>query len=534
MSASPPVTAHSRCGRHPIARAAWRCQGCEKNLCPKCAAKKPLSRGGEAIICVACGGLGVPLTRPRPIPRWWEMSANFGQALFSFNGLTQLLAVGLVLWLFDFIPTFIGWILTTFVFLSYFFRVVASFAQGGERLPDPDDFLGAGSMLGPPLRFLAATLMVWLPPLLYLIFGVGLSTLGEEGPAALSGPIFILLVVAGLAYFPGALITAAISESVLAVLNPVITLRMIARIPAQYLATATVCGLLMLVHYLVTGFLHSLAERVYVPFLGSFLTTLAGLPIPALIAMIMGRLIYQNGEHFGVLRVGEDQEPEWPDARPEGALERPDLEVRAAAQRPVAVDVEGWDGGDRAIAPPVAEEAALGLALDSSDLPESEAPSSEAPAPLGSADLAVDRDSFTVGSADLPPEAEAPAGPDPRLIELHDALAANDFARSIDALRGALAAGQHPILEPRLELRLATFLERSGDNDEAVRACQRAVKGDPKGPFAARAVYTAARLLSLHAKDRPRAAAMYQYLLKNFPQDELTMRARSELGFLAK
>lgn len=521
-------TAHSRCGRHPIARAAWRCQGCEKNLCPKCAAKKVLQRGGDAVICVACGGLGVPLTRPRAVTKWWEMLPAFGQAIFSFTGAVQILAVALVLWLFDFIPFFFGWLLTSFVFLSYFFRVVSSFAQGAEKLPDPDDFLGMGSILSPPLRFLAASLALWLPPLLWLIFGVGLHTFAEEGPDVFSGPVFILLLVGGLAYFPGALITAAVSESILAVLNPLITLRMIARIPGQYLATAITAGALTGVHYLITGFLHAMAEKVYVPLLGSFILTLLGLPIPILTAMIMGRLIYQNGEHFGILRLGEDTEPEWPNAKPEGSLDRVEIAARTHAALPAAVEIEGWGDDQREVVPPVVEAEHHGLSLDSSDLPDSaELPPPEVDAPPL---LAVDAEGFTVGSTDLPPE---PAGPDPRLIQLHDALDLNDFPRSIDALRVVLAAGLHPQLEPRLELRLANFLERSGDADEAVRACQRAVKADAKGPFAARAVYTAARLLAANLKERPRAAAMYQYLIKNFPQDELAMRAQSELRFLS-
>lgn len=524
-------TAHSRCGRHPIARAAWRCQGCEKNLCPKCAAKKTLPRGGEAVICAACGGLGVPLTRPRAVTKWWEMLPAFGQAMFSFTGAMQIFAVALVLWLFDFIPFFFGWLLTSFVFLSYFFRVVSAFAQGAERLPDPDDFLGLGSILSPPLRFLAASLALWLPPLLWLIFGVGLRTFAEEGPDVFSGPVFVLLILGGLAYFPGALITAAVSESILAVLNPLITLRMIARIPGHYLATAITAGALTGVHYLITGFLHAMAEKVYVPLLGSFILTLLGLPIPILTAMIMGRLIYQNGEHFGILRLGEETEPEWPNAKPEATLERVEVAARTHAALPAAVEIEGWDVEQREVLPPAVEGEHQELSLDSSDLPESvEAPSEagrvEAP-PL----LAVDAEGFTVGSTDLPPE---PVGPDPRLIQLHDALDLNDFPRSIDALRVVLAAGLHPQLEPRLELRLANFLERSGDAEEAVRACQRAVKADAKGPFAARAVYTAARLLAANLRERPRAAAMYQYLIKNFPQDELAMRAQSELSFLSQ
>ena len=47
------------------------------------------------------------------------------------------------------------------------------------------DSRGMGSILSPPLRFLAASLALWLPPLLWLIFGVGLHTFAEEGPDCL-------------------------------------------------------------------------------------------------------------------------------------------------------------------------------------------------------------------------------------------------------------------------------------------------------------------------------------------------------------
>ena len=96
------------------------------------------------------------------------------------------------------------------------------------------------------------------------------------------------------------------------------------------------------------------------------------------------------------------------------------------------------------------------------------------------------------------------------------------FPTFLKAIRGA---GIHPALPVRLELRLAGFLEQVGQYEEAVISCQRAAKDKMEGPFAARAIFTAARLLSEKLGNPARGVELYRHVSDNFPQDELSMYA---------
>jgi tetratricopeptide (TPR) repeat protein len=183
------------------------------------------------------------------------------------------------------------------------------------------------------------------------------------------------------------------------------------------------------------------------------------------------------------------------------------------------------------------------LDLGSEDLPEAAATpqtTGSAAAPLADGEepllelpdeamaTSSEPDDFSVGSTDIPPPPELPKV-DAITAGLVDALEHNDFPRALDAFRAGRHAGKYPDLEPRHELRLATFLDNVGEADEAVKACQRAFKTDPKGPFAARAIYTAARLTFEKLRDKPKAVALYGFFLKQFPTDELAVRAETEL-----
>jgi TolA-binding protein len=50
-----------------------------------------------------------------------------------------------------------------------------------------------------------------------------------------------------------------------------------------------------------------------------------------------------------------------------------------------------------------------------------------------------------------------------------------------------------------------------------------------KGPFAAKAIFTAARIMGERAGNRDGARAMYEFLVKSFPADDLAVRAKEAL-----
>jgi hypothetical protein len=304
----------TRCATHQNARAAWVCQGCEKTLCPDCAYPQRI-RNEEISICVHCGGYGRRIMRPKHIAKFWAMFPQFLRAIFSQAGLIQLFAVALVMCIASPLPG-LGSPIVAFIYVSYYFRVISSAAAGGEQLPEPDDFLGVGSLLGPVFRFALATTMIWLPACLYLYFGIGLEALEENPGAALRSPAVILLVLAGIAYFPAAVIAAAVAESAFAVLNPMITLRMIFRIPGEYALATGIWAALTAANAAVMAGIEAAAQVFWIPFVSSVLIQTLGLVVPVLNGFMLGRLIYQNHEHFGVMLAGAHEEPEFPDAMP--------------------------------------------------------------------------------------------------------------------------------------------------------------------------------------------------------------------------
>ncbi|MEL7372585.1 MAG: hypothetical protein AAFN74_26910, partial [Myxococcota bacterium] len=290
--------------------------------------------GSSIPVCAVCGGLATPLVRPKKIRGFVEALPQFVASFFTMDGLTSLAALGIFVYL---LKTFgvgiFAWAVTT----TYMFTVIQSAAQGSERLPDPTDFTDVFSIVLPVMRFIVALSYVWLPAVLYVTFGFG--GLGLEDPPLYSDPLFILLNIAGLAYFPMAVIVAAISESFIAVLDPRLGVRIISRIPNQYVgATMVALGIL-------------LCGQVF-EFIADFVVALLPIPIiPGLLAetvattfwlaagWILGRLLYQNHEHFGLVLQGDDVELEWPDAVPRA----PTAPEGSQSKQPVeAAPVEGW------------------------------------------------------------------------------------------------------------------------------------------------------------------------------------------------
>lgn len=413
-----PSSEQPRCDVHPAARAGWGCGACGRALCPDCVGDKRL-RNGIATLCLPCGGLAAKLTRPRRIAPYWEMFADFLGAIFSGAGLVQLFAIGLFMYLVSWLPGVVGWVAVAFVWITYYFQVIGHAARGGTNLPEPADFLGWESIFPPLFRFFVATALIWVPGVVYLLVVVGPGALLSRGPAALLDPVLFVLIFAGLLYFPAAIIAAAVADSVLAVINPLITVRMILRIPGQYLLTWCVWAGLSVLDMLVRGGLTAASKVVEVPIFSALLVQVVSLIVPVFTGLILGRLIYQNAEEFGLLGAGDDVEELWPEATPRGEVP---ADTRTAALRPNVdpVAIAGWEVDAVPAPPPVAPAAA----------PRPSA----VPAPWAPSPAAVDAEPLELDlhapaphtpplgealSADLLPPPRAPtAGPEPTALDL--------------------------------------------------------------------------------------------------------------------
>jgi hypothetical protein len=449
------------CTQHSNARAAWRCTKCQNNLCPACAATDTI-QGKEIIRCVSCRGIAEWLLSRKQIVPYWGMFGAFLLAIFSVSGLLQILGAALLMTVFAYVPI-IGGLLALGVYASFYFLVIRRFAYGEETMPKPGDFSGLyDDILAPLLRFILATLLLWLPAFLY-IRSQGFWVLLVINPmSVLHDPVLVLILVLSLLYFPAAIITAAVTENTLAMLNPLVILGLVLRIPVQYLVTMVVWGLMTVADlYLGAQIDRFLAEHAVV-FVTPLLSAFFGLFIPVLNGMVLGRLCYQNGEELGFTTARELMVPELPGAKPKGTLP-----------------------------------------------PEARAPAAAPPQAI-----------------ELTPEPAAPGSP---AEQLKVALQSGDNAGALQAFRALLSSGTAPDLEPALDLRLAGILEHAGESLAAAHACRRAAQKDMRGPLAARAIFTAARLLCERVGECTQGAAMYRYLIEHFPQDPLTERARELL-----
>ena len=565
------------CSRHAGARAAWRCENCQRTLCPDCAAHSGLANS-SAVLCVHCGGLAQQLMVPRQRRPYWQMLPTFLKAIFSLEGVVQILAVSVAMVLSGMIPL-IGPPLSKLIFISYYFRVILQAAYGAERLPEPSDFTDFSELFGPMLRFFMASLLIWLPALIYIVLSVGLSDFNIKN---VSGTVIFLLVTVGVLYFPAAVIVAAISDSALAVITPAITVRMILRFPGEYFLTVAVWGFLNVLDGFLWINLMIWGNTFHIPIFVPIIVNMVGLLIPLLTGFILGRLIYQNAEHFKLLGKQDMTDLEWPDATPRG--ERP-TQAEAATSRvaalvpptPLDLPPPGDDlelgGPPEASAPALVEPLDLpddDLEFDPTSLGKSASPAVDLPAPsdLPSPDVdpavagdgpgLVDHSPLdledepratvaTGASADeadaapgqdseeaAPAEADAPPRRETMEEKLQRALRGDQSTQALKAYKAIRGAGIHPALPVSMELRLAGILEKVGQYEEAVITSQRAAKADMKGPFAARAIFTAARLMSEKLGNPKRGKELYQFVADNFPQDELSMYATDAIRKLER
>lgn len=513
----------TRCTEHKRTRAAWTCRGCERALCEHCVAEKAIPgalSGQSADVCVPCGGFAERLMVPKRIVPYWEKIGDFVKAMISLEGVTQLIGLGVVCYLMGLVPGVGGWI-SSFILISYYFQVISSAAAGGERLPEPADFMGPSTMLAPVARFFVASAMIWLPVTIYVLLMKDLGALAHDPRPLLRDPFVFVLLIAGVLYTPAALITAAISQSIVAVFNPMITIRMILRIPMQYLGMVGLWIGLNVLDGAARLALDKVELVLSIPVLTAVVVQILKLPISILTAMIMGRLIYQNGHHFGVVRRDDEMEPSVPNAKPKGTLKE---EVKER-QAPQAIE--------------------LGP----------EEPMISAPAPIPVDDLALDlgpspkpADSLDDLELELPDDDElalpmASSFKEPPNEPNHDALAARmtallsmsgHEADALDLFMREVQGRTYPKLDPKSELKLCSLLERARYYEEASRAAQRAAKSDMAGPLAPRAVFTVARLLEERLSQHTRALAMYRYLVQQFPTDALAANAEAKIKALER
>ena len=301
------------CDAHDHELAAWTCGDCRRALCPRCAAEVSFARV-KLVRCMYCNGVARLLLVPPTLKRWWTLGPEMRAALTSIDGVLQIAAVAGLMYLFQLIPV-IGGVFAFATLTSYLLLVVRHASEGGVTLPEPDDRSGS-TVRGALMRAFFASLVLWLPGVLFLLGTEGIDGL-EAWPSSFKHPrTMVLIGLAGLALFPASIVVASTSETILAMVNPWSILRLFVREPLQYTfawaGCAGLCTLASAVGSVSMAVVARLPIPIVLPFLAICLTI-----VPVIVAgLVLGRFVYENG--LGHTSVG--WQPQVPGATPRGVL----------------------------------------------------------------------------------------------------------------------------------------------------------------------------------------------------------------------
>ncbi|ATB37440.1 hypothetical protein CYFUS_002862 [Cystobacter fuscus] len=339
---SPPP---ARCKRHPTATAGWRCVGCADFLCPECVEARRISTV-DLIACRACGQqaetLLVHRSRQQPLAERMRTAVRY---LLNRHALAMLLAIGTILTLLAFL-TRASFILARLapavllfgVFWGCFFAILRASARGETDIPLPEYNDLISDWLQPSLRGLVATSAVWLPFGVYLVCFSGwdahayISRLSDDPMFYATGtfhalpweqlredPIVWVLGLAGLVYLPMGLIQGAIGAPFLEMINPVRGVRAMLRLGRDYTTTLGVLFVLGLAG-LVTYALGASLRALDLGLLTRWLAELVELPVPLLMAHVLGLLLHTRGDALGYGASSEYLTPVLPGAAPSTTL----------------------------------------------------------------------------------------------------------------------------------------------------------------------------------------------------------------------
>jgi hypothetical protein len=252
----------------------------------------------------------------RVVPTFAEVLPTFLKDMLAGPGLVQFLVLAFVLWVFSWLP-FVGKLLYILCLPAYLLHVVRESAKGAETLPGVPDLDDVYSdMIFPAIRFIVASLMLWVPAVIYLFWYIGLRTLLEEPLTALTDPTLALIIIASVILYPAMFMAAAIGRSFAAMFNPVVLFGVILRLPGQYFLVVGIWALLGLVNagMVVTIFL--LDAVIHIPVVSGLLSQAVALVIPITVSFLFGRFVYQNAVALGHMTEEEFKVPEYPGAKP--------------------------------------------------------------------------------------------------------------------------------------------------------------------------------------------------------------------------
>ena len=475
------VSPLASCGKHPRATAGWRCVGCGTALCLDCVEARRM-RTVDVLACRGCGDRAEPLRVHRaelhPLagqlkdawryaltPRFGRMVLATATVLTVLTFMTQVTLIVLRL-----APA----LLLAGVYSATFFAILLASARGERDVPLPEYSDLFSDWLLPALRGLLATSVVWLTPLLYLVY-VSHWNVGAYTDRLLADPMFYMtgafhalpwqlvwedprawvLGLVCLGYLPMSLLLAASSPHPLDMLNPLRGVHAIRRLGADYgrtLRALAVLGVALLLSRQLGAALRGLPWGVFT----RWLAEVVELPALFLGAHVLGLLLHTRGDALGY-------------------------------------------GDPRDYIVPVLGEAvpSTTLRVDGLGLPEAE-----------------------------PEETFHTAGQ--RLEELSAAVSARDVPRALE-LYALVSVLPRANIAPAVHLFVGQAAAAQGDLALSVKALERAADVAPDEPLAPRALVLLARVLGERMNEPLRAQEVYRYIVERYPETDASRFARSRI-----
>lgn len=218
------------CNEHPGRRTRWICDRCDLAWCAPCG-RRVRTHGFDTSLSPCCREGLHPVTHSHVLrPFWSELPAVM---LYAFRGGSPFVLV--FLFLGGFVPI-LAWTIPVF---AAAYGVHVTRCSGGDPyappgFPEPDDILT--DFLYPLFRLLGASLVAWLPWLLYLQFGPN-----DPNPLLQTG-----FLVLGMTVYPAIVLLAVARDALLAALAPNELVRTIRLMGRDYLAAVLAVGLFFL------------------------------------------------------------------------------------------------------------------------------------------------------------------------------------------------------------------------------------------------------------------------------------------------
>lgn len=327
-----------KCGRHPTALAGWICSGCGIRLCPECTATRPAGVGSSYTVCVPCGQAATRLVAPRaqlrPFSERLLHAPAWALTRSPLLSLVALAAFRTLLSYRGFAPpgaTAIVAGASIGAFWSYVFYIIRHTASGQFGLGVPEFRDLKEDLFTPASKGAAATAVIWVPAVLYLLVRHDWELAAAFEPASFVDPVVWLLVAMGIAYCPMALVAAATDIELIGLLNPLQIIRYIVKAGRDYVTIVGALLLMAIPGAIIQAFVAPALLALPIPFFCRWLAEAASLYVPFVMARMLGILLHVHGDALDWGNTSDYEDPIL-DAQPRGTAPP----IKGRVSQPVA------------------------------------------------------------------------------------------------------------------------------------------------------------------------------------------------------